>query len=163
MDLEPGEQIIFQGHPSWRSIVSFYLKGALLIALAAAVAALVSAISEDGVRSSWVTVTIVVGAGLVVIVGLVKRIFTTYTITNRRLHIRRGIVSRHTQETHLHRTQNVNTRQTFFDRLLQVGTVDFDTAGSGDYDFSFVGVSDPDDVVQAVNRAQSDIEAQQPS
>jgi uncharacterized membrane protein YdbT with pleckstrin-like domain len=154
VDLEAGEQIIFQGHPSWRSIVSFYLRGALLIALAAGVAALVD--------SSWAIVAIVAGIGLVVLVGLVKRIFTTYTITNRRLHIRRGIVSRHTQETHLHRTQNVNTRQTFFDRLLQVGTVDFDTAGSGDYDFSFVGVSDPDDVVQAVNRAQNEADAQQP-
>ena len=28
----PGEQIIFQGHPSWRSILAFYLKG-LLIAI----------------------------------------------------------------------------------------------------------------------------------
>ena len=156
MDLEPEEQIIFQGHPSWRSIVSFYLRGLLLIALAAGVAALIdsSFLVDRGDRRRHRTR----GAR-----RLVKRIFTTYTITNRRLHIRRGIVSRHTQETHLHRTQNVNTRQTFFDRLLQVGTVDFDTAGSGDYDFSFVGVSDPDDVVQAVNRAQNESTPSSPS
>jgi len=38
--------------------------------------------------------------------------------------------------------------------MLQVGTVDFDTAAGDDYDFSFAGVADPQEVVQAVHRAQ---------
>ncbi len=37
---------------------------------------------------------------------------------------------------------------------MQVGTVDFDTAGSDDSEFRFVGVADPRDVVRAVDRAQ---------
>ena len=37
---------------------------------------------------------------------------------------------------------------------MQVGTVDFDTAGTDDSEFRFVGVSDPRDVVRAVDRAQ---------
>ena len=48
----------------------------------------------------------------------------------------------------------MNTYQSVIDRLLQVGTVNFDTAGSGDYDFAFVGVSDPEDVVRAVDKVQ---------
>ena len=27
MRVDPGESIIYQGHPSWRGILSFYLKG----------------------------------------------------------------------------------------------------------------------------------------
>jgi len=39
MDLEPGERIIFQGHPSWRSILGFYIKGVAVVFIAAAIAA----------------------------------------------------------------------------------------------------------------------------
>ena len=35
MDLHPGEQVVFEGHPSWRGVLSFYVKG-LGIALAPA-------------------------------------------------------------------------------------------------------------------------------
>ena len=30
MDLQSGERVIYQGHPSWRAILGFYLKGCLL-------------------------------------------------------------------------------------------------------------------------------------
>ena len=75
-------------------------------------------------------------------------------ITNERLHIRQGILSKRTQETRIQRVQNVNTDQSLLQRILQVGTVDFDTAGSDDSEFRFVGVSDPRNVVRAVDRAQ---------
>jgi hypothetical protein len=37
---------------------------------------------------------------------------------------------------------------------LQVGTVDFDTAGTGGSEFKFAGVEDPEEVVAAVDRAR---------
>jgi uncharacterized membrane protein YdbT with pleckstrin-like domain len=91
---------------------------------------------------------------LVVLVGFLKRISTTYTISNQRLNIRRGIIARHVQETRLERVQNVNTDQGVLERILQFGTVDFDTAGTGDSDFAFRGVAQPEQVMQAVERAQ---------
>ena len=99
------------------------------------------------------------GAGVVVFaiilaIGFVARIATTYTITNHRLHIKRGIIARKTQEARLERVQNVNTDQGVLDRILQVGTVDFDTAGTTDSDFSFRGVAQPEKVVRAVDQAQ---------
>jgi uncharacterized membrane protein YdbT with pleckstrin-like domain len=87
-------------------------------------------------------------------VGFLMRIATTYTITNHRLHIKRGIIARKTQEARLERVQNVNTDQGVLDRILQVGTVDFDTAGTTDSDFAFRGVAQPEKVVSAVDRAQ---------
>jgi uncharacterized membrane protein YdbT with pleckstrin-like domain len=80
---------------------------------------------------------------------------TSYVITTERLHIRRGILSKATQETRIQRVQNVNTDQSLFERLLQVGTVDFDTAGSDDYNFVFGGVAEPEDVVRRVDAATS--------
>ena len=147
MDLEPGETTIFEGHPSWRSILGFYLKGLLLAAVAVVIAVLAA---DSGVAAA-------VGGGALLVLlaaGYLKRIFTTYVITDRRLYIKRGIVARREQQTQLDRVQNVNTNQSVLQRMLQVGTVDFDTAAGEDYDFSFAGVADPQEVVRAVHRAQ---------
>jgi uncharacterized membrane protein YdbT with pleckstrin-like domain len=141
MDPAPGETILFEGHPSWRSILGFYIKGLGLALVAGAI--------------GWFALSHGAGAGIfagafaiVVVVGLLKRIATTYVI-----------VARRTQETRLDRVQNVNTAQSVLERLLQVGTVNFDTAGTEDSDFAFVGVADPGDVVKAVDRAQREAAA----
>jgi uncharacterized membrane protein YdbT with pleckstrin-like domain len=86
--------------------------------------------------------------------GLVKRTSTTYLVSNQRLYIRRGVLAKRVQQTRVDRIQNVNTEQSFRDRLLHVGTVDFDTAGSDDSEFRFVGIANPGEVVNAVDRAQ---------
>src|SRR5262245_65473451 len=92
--------------------------------------------------------------GIVIIAGLVKRTATDYMITNQRLYIRRGILSKRVQQTRIDRVQNVNTNQSFMERILRVGTVDFDTAGTDDSDFTFHGLSNPSRVVAAIDRAQ---------
>jgi len=89
-----------------------------------------------------------------VLAGFIKRIATVYTITNQRLRIKRGILAKRIQQTRIDRVQNVNTEQSVMDRILRVGTVDFDTAGTDDSDFTFDGVSSPARVVEAVDRAQ---------
>jgi uncharacterized membrane protein YdbT with pleckstrin-like domain len=147
MDLHPGEEMVFEGHPSWRSVLTFYVSGIAIVAVAAAIGALVSG-AGLGIGLG------VVILALVIVVGLIKRLSTRYVITSERLHIRHGILAKRTQETRVQRVQNVNTEQSFFERIMQVGTVDFDTAGTDDSEFRFVGVANPEDVVRAVDRAQ---------
>jgi uncharacterized membrane protein YdbT with pleckstrin-like domain len=146
LNLSPGEQVIFEGHPSWRAILGFYLKGILVAVVLGVIAKLVSG------NGATVGVVVVVIA-LTVLIGFVKRVATTYTITNRRLNIKRGIVSREIQETRLERVQNVNYRQSVYQRIMQIGDVDFDTAATDDYNFVFVGVADPAEVVHRVDQA----------
>jgi len=147
LNLSPGERVIFQGHPSWRAILGFYLKGILVAAILGVLFKLF------GADSGTVFLVVLVIIGLTVLIGFVKRVATTYTITDRRLNIRRGIVSREVQETRLERVQNVNYRQSIYQRLVQVGDVDFDTAAGDDYNFVFAGVADPGDVVHRVDQA----------
>jgi uncharacterized membrane protein YdbT with pleckstrin-like domain len=146
LNLSPGEQVIFEGHPSWRAILGFYLKG---IVIAFVIGVIVKLLSSDGSAVAAVVVIIAV----TVLVGFIKRVATTYTITNRRLNIKRGIISREIQETRLERVQNVNYRQSVYQRLMQIGDVDFDTAATDDYNFVFAGVADPADVVHRVDQA----------
>jgi uncharacterized membrane protein YdbT with pleckstrin-like domain len=147
MDLHPGEEIVFEGHPSWRGVLSFYVYGIV----GAIVLGIVVGLVAGSVAGSIVAV-----AGIVAVVlgGLVKRIATHYVVTTQRLRIRRGILAKKVQQTRLDRVQNVNTNQRFVDRVLRVGTVDFDTAGTDDSDFTFRGIASPDEVVAAVDRAQ---------
>ena len=154
MDLHPGEDVIFEGHPSWRSTLGFYLKGLALALLAAAIAAAVTRILDDEVNWAIVIAAFLVVEALAMLIGFVKRMTTVYTITSQRLRIQKGLVSRKVQQTQIERVQNVNTSQSVLQRMLQVGTVDFDTAGTDDSNFVFSGVSEPADVVAAVDRAQ---------
>jgi uncharacterized membrane protein YdbT with pleckstrin-like domain len=147
MDLHPGEEILFDGHPSWRATLGFYVLGF--------VAAVAAGIVAGVAGGSTIGVAVLIGAlALVIVVGLVRRLGTHYLVTTQRLRIRRGILARRVQQTQLDRVQNVNTDQSLFERLLQIGTVDFDTAGTDDSDFTFHGIADPEQVVGAVDRAQ---------
>jgi uncharacterized membrane protein YdbT with pleckstrin-like domain len=146
INLHPGERVIFEGHPSWRAILGFYLKGLLIAVILGVIAKLVA---SDGTAF----LVILVALALTVVIGFVKRVATTYTITDRRLNIKRGIVSKEVQETRLERVQNVNYRQSVYQRLMQIGDVDFDTAASDDYNFVFVGVANPGEVVHKVDQA----------
>jgi uncharacterized membrane protein YdbT with pleckstrin-like domain len=149
MDLHPGEEIVFEGHPSWRGLLSFY----------------VAAVGGAVVAGLLVALVIGVGAGVVagvalvaavLVVGFVKRMATRYLVTTRRLSIRRGVLAKRAQQTRIDRVQNVNTQQTVIDRIVHVGTVDFDTAGTDDSQFRLVGIASPDLVVAAVDRARRD-------
>lgn len=153
IDLHAGEEIIFEGHPSWRAMLAFYIQGLVAILVVGAIVAGVTALG-DGVSWGLVAAIVVVGAALMIVGGLIKRIATIYTITNQRLRIKRGILSKKVQQTRIDRVQNVNTDQSVLERLLRVGTVDFDTAGTDDSDFTFAGVSSPSRVVEAVDHAQ---------
>jgi uncharacterized membrane protein YdbT with pleckstrin-like domain len=150
---EPGEEIFFHGHPSWRSILSFYIKGIALAIAGGIIAGIVTAIASSHVQSGWIVAAVLLVIVLTVLVGLFRRLSTTYSITNQRLTIEHGIISHELHETRLERVQNVSSRQSGLERLLRVGTVDFDTAASGNFDFSFRGVNKPRAIVRTVDRA----------
>jgi nucleotide-binding universal stress UspA family protein/membrane protein YdbS with pleckstrin-like domain len=147
MDLHPGEEVVYAEHPSWRSLLLFYLTGLAVVAVGVVIGAVASG-------AGIAVAAGVVLALVVLLVGWLRRIGTRYLITNERLHIRRGILARATQETRVTRVQNVNTQQSIGARILRIGTVEFDTAGTDDAEFRFVGVGNPDRVVRAVDRAQ---------
>jgi uncharacterized membrane protein YdbT with pleckstrin-like domain len=154
MDLHPGEDVVFQGHPSWRGLLSFYIYGTLAVAMIGVIVAL----------AAGVVIGVVAGVvlfALMLVVGFVRRMGTTYMVTSQRLYIRRGLLSKAEQQTRIDRVQNVNTKQSLLERILSVGTVDFDTAGTDDSEFRFDGIAGPGRVVAAVDRAQREAAAQQ--
>jgi uncharacterized membrane protein YdbT with pleckstrin-like domain len=146
LNLRADEHPLYEGRPSWRALMSFYVTGLIGAAALGLIVGLI------GSTATGVLVG-VVAAVLVIVIGYVRRIFTKYLVTTRRLRITRGIISRKVQETRLDRVQNVNYEQGVIDRLFKVGTVDFDTAGTDDSEFKFEWVNSPEAVVRAVDDA----------
>jgi uncharacterized membrane protein YdbT with pleckstrin-like domain len=133
-------------------MLDFHIAGLVLAAVGGVIGKL---------ASGWgIAVAVFVAIlALSILIGYLRRLATHYTITDRRLHIRRGILSRVEQHTTIDRVQNVETHQSLLERVLRIGTVSFDTAGTEDSDFSFEGVAEPRSVVSAVNRAQEGAKA----
>jgi len=147
MELGSDERALYEGRPSWRALIAFYVTG---IGLAIAVVVILGLLADE------LGLAVAIGAvivALTLVIGYLRRIATKYLITTQRLRITRGIVSKNVQETRLERVQNVNYQQGVIDRLLGVGNVDFDTAGTDDSEFRFEWVNGPEDVVRAVDRA----------
>jgi uncharacterized membrane protein YdbT with pleckstrin-like domain len=147
VELRSGEHQLYEGRPSWRALMSFYVGGLILAVLVLVVL--------GWLADSWPLAVIVAAivAGLTLVVGYLRRVSTKYLITTQRLRISRGIVRRSVQETRLDRVQNVNYSQSVLDRVFRVGNVDFDTAGTDDSEFRFEWVNAPERVVRAVDEA----------
>jgi uncharacterized membrane protein YdbT with pleckstrin-like domain len=157
MDLHPGENVIYEGHPSWRSTFGFYLFG-VLIAAAAVVIGVVAGQTGIGAAAGGAILLVVL------IVGWLRRITTRYLITDRRLQIRRGILSKHIEETRVERVVDVTVHQSVFDRMLAIGAVDFDNASAQQGDlFRFAGVGSPERVVRAIDRVHEEASTRPPA
>jgi uncharacterized membrane protein YdbT with pleckstrin-like domain len=156
MEMRAGERELYEGRPSWRALMSFYAIG---IGVAGLVLVVVGLLAD-----SWGTAIVIAAviAALTLVVGYLRRIGTKYLITTQRLRISRGLVRKNVQETRLERVQNVNYQQGVLDRVLGVGSVDFDTAGTDDSEFRFEWVNHPEEVVRAVDRAVEEARGQTP-
>lgn len=146
MRLLEGEEVIWQGHPTWRSIVSFYLKWTLIALLPLAVVLIARAAGRHW--PLWIGVAVFLAAfALVLLAGWVRRFFTRYTITTKHLLIRTGILSRSENSASIDRVQNIRVVQSPIERMLHTGSVDFDTAGeASDAELRFIGIDRPRDV-----------------
>ncbi|MCB0882985.1 MAG: PH domain-containing protein [Thermoleophilia bacterium] len=154
MELHHNEQVLYAGRPSPRSSIGFYLTWGVLALLPGVLASVLDASGVSTGLSVWTWWLITLVLVLAVVVrDLIRRYAVSYQVTTERIHIRRGILSRAEQSTDIDRVQNVNTRQTFLDRALGVGSVDFDTAGTNAADaaFQFDGIAHP---AQVVSRLQ---------
>lgn len=148
MDLHDDESILYSSSPSWKNQF-----GSHVLVLLAAI--LIGAVVLLAVDPDWI------GIAAGVVIALVGTIFlwaersrTKYVITTHRLHVHNGFLAKEVQETRLDRIQNVTVSQSVPQRLLGVGTVDYDTAGDDGSRFQMAGVPKPDQLVRLVDRAQ---------
>ncbi len=146
MELVEGENVLWEGRPCWRAQMSFFALWIPLALLPAIIALLFGVDSTRWVLISIVLVLIVIG------VSSIFRYSTLYVLTDQRLRVRRGILSRKEKTARFDRIQNVSIDQSLLDRLFRVGAVNFETAGTDERDsgFNFLGISEPQQLVRIV-------------
>lgn len=153
MELVHDERVLWQGRPSWRSQLSFFIVWIPLALLPAIIAGVLRA-GDRGTGLSYGTWILLSLLLVVLVVGydFLRRYGTYYMVSDQRLRVRRGILSRREQTARFERVQNVSISQSLLDRMLKVGAVEFDTAGTdqGDSSFRFSGISDPQRLVRIV-------------
>jgi uncharacterized membrane protein YdbT with pleckstrin-like domain len=145
MELRGDESLVWEGRPTWRAMLAYYVKWGLLALLPAVVVALLNGLTDTDLPLELAILATAILLVIVLAVGWLLRIGTYYLITDHRIMIRRGILSRRERSASIDRVQNVNTSQTLIERLLNTGSVDFDTAGSDadESNFTFAGIDDP--------------------
>jgi len=153
------ESMIWEGHPTWRAMLSFHIKWFAITLVAFGLLLLVRNIGVD-LSYPVIVVVLIAGIGVTVLSGWLQRFFTQYTITTKRLTIRSGILSKTESSTNVDRIQNITVKQSPVDRIMKVGSIDFDTAGDNAGDrFSFIGVNDPQDLRERIMHARDDEKA----
>ena len=147
-----GEKLIWRGRPTWKWSVSFMLKWGLVGLLPLIAGVLIDKVVSVPVACFFAATVIFIAA--VVVLAWIKRLDQAYTVTSRRVIVRRGIANRNERSASIDRIQNVNTKQGLYGRILNFGDIEFDTAGSdiGDSDLALRGVNDPHDMRDLLDR-----------
>ena len=65
----PASSVIFEGHPSWRSILGFYIKGLVVVVIGAAIAAGATRVANDEVDTGLVVLVAIVLLAVVLVAG----------------------------------------------------------------------------------------------
>lgn len=99
-----------------------------------------------GLDAKWLLIVAVVMVAVTIGWGMLQTIFWKYTLTDRRLLVRHGLITVTEQTASLDRVQDMTLRQTLFDRLFKVGTLHVDTAGSSGGAFELLGLDTPSSV-----------------
>jgi uncharacterized membrane protein YdbT with pleckstrin-like domain len=155
MDVMQGESVVWKGNPSWKGLLLYYIKWTVISLVPAALWVLLDRTMDSPPSATIFIAVTLLGLLLTFSVGWIKRTTTRYTVTDQRIHIRTGIVSRQEHSTQLARVQNVNISQSIFQRMLGIGDVDWDTAGTetSGADFRLHSVDDPSSIVRVVDQA----------
>ncbi len=94
--------------------------------------------------------------GLSLLVWWLQEYNTTLTITNKRTIYQKGIFSKQNIEIFHRNVRNIETKQSFFDRVFGVGSISIASSGQDGYDIIVKGIRDSEDIKQKINQFVGD-------
>jgi membrane protein YdbS with pleckstrin-like domain len=128
-DLSEGEHIVLTLHPHWKTVLVPFL---ILVAVVIVAAVLVAVIPHNRLQADERLAVGVVALLIAIVwtgVPFLRWRTTTYELTNRRLRLRRGILSRTGRDFPLIRISDVSFSHGPIDRLLRCGKLTVESAG----------------------------------
>ena len=109
------EKTIWEGNPSHYYYLGAYIIGGLLV--------------------------LAYGLGLIIIFwALLDKKSKVFTVTNKRVKSKKGILARTTREVALQDIRSINLKQSIIERLYGLGTIEVGSAGTAGIEVSFNGI-----------------------
>lgn len=97
-----------------------------------------------------------VGVGLIVLlVWYVRTRATTLTVTTEQVTLRRGLLSKYTNDVFHENVQNIIVRQTMLQRILGTGYIGISTSGQSGIEIEVDGIPDPDRVKELIDECRA--------
>ena len=92
------------------------------------------------------------GLGLVMLlVWWVQALGTKLTVTNEQTTLRKGILSKHTNDVFHSNVRNIQVRQSFLQRVFNVGWIGISSAGQAGLEIEVNGMEDPHRVKEIID------------
>ena len=126
-DLMPGESLVLREKQHWVVMIQPLLLPVALVVLAV-VADFLQIIPSD--FRLLATLAMVALLGVCLIVVWVRWSSRSFTVTDRRVILDTGILSRATRVIALDRVQDITTNQSLLGRMLGYGRIEIDSAGA---------------------------------
>jgi len=144
-NLTPGETVIYETRLHWIVMLRPIVTGCVLTL----VAAFLFYYAETGAGIDVNTLHLLEGAGVVlllaaiaaILIGIARRNATEMAVTNRRVVIKVGIMSRRTIEMMLSKIESIEVNETASGRMLGYGTIV--VIGTGGTPEPFAGIAHP--------------------
>ena len=127
--LAEDEQSVLRVHPHWKTVLRPLFIAVITIAAAVAIVVVIPSGSASGPASLAVLAVAVIILLVWVLVPILRWRTTTYELTNRRLRLREGILSRTGRDFPLSRISDVSFQHGPVDRLLGCGKLIVESAG----------------------------------
>jgi uncharacterized membrane protein YdbT with pleckstrin-like domain len=133
--LLPGENLVLKDHPHWITVAgSVILPAVLLIAVGIADFTVLSPANVNSVYvphlRTFLSLGVIALALLWLIVVWISWRSITYTLSDQRITIERGVFSRQEKIIPIDRVQDCTTRQSLIGRIFGYGRVEVDAAGA---------------------------------
>jgi len=127
--LAPGEQLILSVHPHWKVLVWPVVLGILIVAAAVAAWLQVPFGTASSIAGLILAVVALALLARVVGVPLLRWRTTQYSLTSKRLRVRKGILTREGKDIPLARVTDVSFETGLLDRIVGAGTLVVESPG----------------------------------
>jgi uncharacterized membrane protein YdbT with pleckstrin-like domain len=96
------------------------------------------------------------GLGIVIlIVWYLKVKAIKLTITNQRVILKKGLLSKHTSEIEHNDIKNIQVNQGFVQRMLGAGNLSVSSAGTGAVEINVKGIKNPESLKEIIRKARN--------
>lgn len=148
-----GEQLIWKGSIShWHYLGRWLL---VILLLAGAVAALVYPLPSIPL-APWIIAAVLAGLALIVLIAIyIDRARRSYTITDHRISVEYGIISKESNEIRLHDVRSINLTLKGISGIFGIGRLEFSSAATDDAEVVFWNVGGAEGLRDKVRSLQS--------